>query len=280
MPEIRLVEEELRFKFYRGSQFCLAYNKGFLRYGDFYLSRPNFYPVYSPSGRQATTASAYRFNHHKSIFIGHADVNGVNFFHDNNPTRDNLGDIRLMEAEWEADGTRAELRTQNIWTAKTGAEMLSERRDIVWTADERAYALDISSAVEPLVGEVVFGKDTHSYIGIRVADTIDVEDGGRAVNSNGEENEEGAMNKYADWVDYSGKVAGKTIGAALIPHPDNPPSPFFVRNYGTFLSNFTLREPYVLKEGETLTQRFRIVVHEGGADDVDLEAYRREFAAS
>ena len=183
MPEIRLIEEELRFKFYRGSQFCLAYNKGFLRYGDFYLSRPNFYPVYSPSGRQATTASAYRFNHHKSIFIGHANMNGVNFFHDNNPTRNNLGDIRLVEAEGETDGRRAVIRSRNLWTSKAGAEMLSERRDMVWTPDEQAYALDISSALVSEGGEVVFGKDTHSYIGIRVADTMDVEDGGRAVNS-------------------------------------------------------------------------------------------------
>ena len=52
MPrELKLVEEDLRFKFYHGDSFFLAYNKGSTRYGDFYKSKPDFYPVYSPSGR-------------------------------------------------------------------------------------------------------------------------------------------------------------------------------------------------------------------------------------
>ena len=76
----RIIEEELRFKFYNGEAFFLAYNKGYTQYGDMYKSRPDFYPVYSPSGREVTSTCAYRYNHHKSIFIGHADVNGINFF--------------------------------------------------------------------------------------------------------------------------------------------------------------------------------------------------------
>ena len=103
MGAIDLVEEELRFKFCYQGQFSLAYNKGKLDWGDFYLSRPNFSPVYSPSGRAVTTNCAYRYNHHKSIFLGHGRTNGINFFHDNNPTRDNLGDIALVEAESEVN---------------------------------------------------------------------------------------------------------------------------------------------------------------------------------
>ena len=280
MSEIRIVEEELRYKFYHRDQFCLAYNKGSRRYGDFYLSRPNFYPVYSPSGRQATTSSAYRFNHHKSIFLGHGTVNGINFFHDNNPTKDNLGDIAIEEAQWETTEASAILRTRNLWVTKAGVSMLKETRDISWTPGDQTHVLDVSSALVSLVGDVTFGRDTHSYFGVRVADTIDVEDGGRAINSKGDENEEGAMDQFADWLDYSGEVAGKTIGVTLIHHPANPPSPYFVRNYGTFLSNFTLRGPYLMKASETLTQRFRVLVHEGGPDEVDIARYQREFADS
>lgn len=280
MQDVRLIEEELRFKFIHRGQFCLAYNKGHLRYGDYYLSRPNFFPVYSPSGRAVTTNCAYRFNHHKSIFIGHAKVNGVNFFHDNNPNHPNLGDIALEIAEHEVTDGSVSLRTTNGWIAKTGERMLSERRDILWTPGETVHVLDIASTLTSLVGEITFDKDTHSYIGIRVADTMDAEDGGRAVNANGQANEEGAMNQFADWVDYSGIVAGQPVGVTLMHHPSNPPSPYFVRNYGTFLCNFTLREPYILPDGESLTQRFRILVHEGTADEVDITAFRRQFADS
>lgn len=278
MSDVRLVEEELRFKFYYKGQFCLAYNKGCLRWGDFYLSRPNFFPVHSPRGRPVTTNCAYRYNHHRSIFIGHGKVNGVNFFHDNNPTRPNLGDIAFEGAEAETTGMGISLRTQNGWAPKAGERVLTERREIVWTPGDRAHVLDVSSALTPCAGDVTFEKETHAYFGIRVADTMDVEDGGRVVNSNGQENEEGAMNQFADWVDYSGVVAGGAVGVTLMRHPSNPPSPYFVRNYGTFLSNFTLRGPYVLKDGETLTQRFRVLVHEGGAEEVDIAGYYEEFA--
>jgi len=277
MPTARVVEEDLRYKFLADGRLALAYNKGHLSWGDFYLSRPNFFPVYSPSGRAVTTNCAYRFNHHKSIFIGHARVNGVNFFHDNNPTNPSLGDIRFESGVVDEQGTRVRLRTTNSWVAKSGEQMLDEEREIVWTPSERVHVLDISSALTSRVGEITFGKDTHSYIGIRVADTIDVEDGGRAVNSAGQVNEAEAMNQFADWVDYSGDVAGQTVGIALMHHPDNPPSPYFVRDYGTFLSNFTLREPYVLPDGGRLVQRFRILVHEGPTNEVDIGSYREAF---
>ena len=81
------------------------------------------------------------------------------------------------------------------------------------------------------------------------------------------------MGESADWLDYSGMVVDKPVGVTLIPHPANPPSSFFVRNYGTILSNFAYSGPYTLKEGDTLLQRFRILVHEGTADDVDINSY-------
>ena len=277
MSDVRIVEEDLRYKFYAGDQFALAYNKGHLGYGDFYLSRPNFYPVLTPRGHQVTTSSAFRYNHHKSVFIGHAKVNGVTFFHDNNPTRDDLGDIRLDTATaCVADGV-ARIASRNTWVTKAGVEMLVEQRDIAWRPDDVAHILDIVSSLTSLGGGITFGKDSHAYIGVRVADSMDVEDGGRVVNSEGGRDEAGTMGEHADWVDYSGLVAGDPVGVALITHPSNPPSPFFVRNYGTFLSNFTLHEPYRLPAGETLTQRFRLLIHDGWGDDIDIAAYHAEF---
>jgi len=274
---VSLVEEELRFKFYHKGQFSLAYNKGSLTWGDFYLSRPNFFPVYSPSGRQVTTTCAYRYNHHKSVFLGHGKVNGINFFHDNNPTRTDLGDVAFEGAEIVEADAAVTLRTKNGWITKAGKRMLSEARDITWTPGDEVHVLDVFSTLTSDVGDVTFEKDSHSFLGIRVADSMDVEDGGRVVNSNGQENEEGTMGQLADWVDYSGPVAQKWVGVTLMNHPSNPPSPYFVRNYGTFLSNFTLKGPYVLKDGESLRQGFRLLIHEGAAEEVDIARYHEAF---
>ena len=273
----RIIEEELRFKFYNKEAFCLAYNRGHTQYGDMYKSRPDFYPVYSPSGREVTSTCAYRYNHHKSIFIGHADVNGINFFHDNNPTRSDLGDILLEKSQHEIDDGGIHVMTENGWVTKTGVHLLDEERNFTVILDEKVHIIDLTSTLIASQTDLTFAQDNHAFLGVRVADTMDVEDGGTILNANGQRNEEEAMQQSADWTDYSGVVAGKTVGVTLMNHPSNPPSAFFTRNYGTFLTNFTLLDQYKLSRGERLTQRFRILIHEGDAAEANIEDYYNQF---
>ena len=87
------------------------------------------------------------------------------------------------------------------------------------------------------------------------------------------------MRQPADWVDYSGVVAGRRVGITLMHHPSNPPSPYFVRNYGTVVRSFAINGPFVLKDGEALQQRFRTLVHSDGPDDVDIAGYHSDFCA-
>ena len=273
----RIIVEELRFKFYNKETFCLAYNRGHTQYGDMYKSRPDFYPVYSPSGREVTSTCAYRYNHHKSIFIGHADVNGINFFHDNNPTRSDLGDILLEKSQHETDEDGIHVMTENGWVTKAGDRLLDEERNFTVILDETVHIIDLTSTLIASQTDLTFAQDNHAFLGVRVADTIDVEDGGTILNANGQRNEEEAMRQSADWTDYSGVVAGKTVGVTLMNHPSNPPSAFFTRNYGTFLTNFTLLNQYKLSRGERLTQRFRILIHEGDAAEANIEDYYNQF---
>ena len=278
MPVVpRIIEEELRFKFYNRDTFLLAYNKGWVQYGDMYKSRPDFYPVYSPSGREVTCTCAYRYNHHKSIFIGHADVNGINFFHDNNPTRSNLGDIVLEKCQHGIDENGMHVMTHNGWITKAGIRLLEEERNFTVILGENAHIIDLTSTLIASQTDLTFEQDNHAFLGVRVADTMDVEDGGTILNANGQRNEEEAMRQSANWTDYSGVVAGKTVGVTLMNHPSNLPSAFFTRNYGTFLTNFTLLDKYELSRGERLTQRFRILVHEGDATEADVENYYNQF---
>ena len=273
----RIIEEEQRFKFYNRDTFLLAYNKGWVQYGDMYKSRPDFYPVYSPSGREVTCTCAYRYNHHKSVFIGHADVNGINFFHDNNPTRSNLGDIVLEKCQHGIDENGMHVMTHNGWITKAGIRLLEEERNFTVILGENAHIIDLTSTLIASQTDLTFEQDNHAFLGVRVADTMDVEDGGTILNANGQRNEEEAMRQSANWTDYSGVVAGKTVGVTLMNHPSNPPSAFFTRNYGTFLTNFTLLDKYELSRGERLTQRFRILVHEGDATEADVENYYNQF---
>ncbi len=273
-----VVEEELRLKFYRGDRFFLAYNKGCTTYGDMYKSRPDFYPAYSPSGREVTCTCAYRFNHHKSIFIGHANVNGANFFHDNDPTRPNLGDIVLESCRYEPRGGGIEVTTHNGWITKDDVRLLDEERDFTVVPGTEAHIIDLKSTLIASRTDLTFGQDIHGLLGVRIADTMDVEDGGMILNSNGERNEAQTMDRIARWVDYSGKVAGEKVGVTLMVHPSNPPTPFFTRDYGTMLASLTLREKYELSHKERLTLRYRILIHQGDAAGARIEDSYEQFA--
>ena len=273
-----VVEEELRLKFYRGDRFFLAYNKGCTTYGDMYKSRPDFYPAYSPSGREVTCTCAYRFNHHKSIFIGHANVNGANFFHDNDPTRPNLGDIVLESCRYETRSGGIEVTTHNGWITKDDVRLLDEERDFTVVPGTEAHIIDLKSTLIASRTDLTFGQDIHGLLGVRVADTMDVEDGGMILNSNGERNEAQTMDRIARWVDYSGEVAGEEVGVTLMVHPSNPPTPFFTRDYGTMLASLTLREKYELPHKERLTLRYRILIHQGDAAGARIEDSYEQFA--
>jgi hypothetical protein len=277
---VAVVEEDLRYKFLVDGRLALAYNKGHLRYGDFYKSKPDLDPVLSPSGRRVTTTSAYRYNHHRYIWIGHAKVNGVNVFHDNNPQRPNLGDIVLEQAAATVQDGSVQLTTTNGWVAGDGRRLLTEHRHLRFTPGGASHLLDIESTLVASEGPVELGQDTHAYLGIRVADTMDEEDGGTLLNSEGERGESGTMRRPAAWVDYSGPVAGQIVGLTLIVHPQNPESAFFTRAYGTMLANPTLLRSITIPAGDSLRQRFRIVIHEGPPDVDALWRAYHQFAGT
>jgi hypothetical protein len=76
-------------------------------------------------------------------------------------------------------------------------------------------------------------------------------------------------------VDYSGDIAGKSVGVAIFDHPANPKHPTYwhVRAYGLFAANvFGERDFYAdpsrdgsltLARGESLRFRYRVVIHAG-----------------
>ena len=139
-----------------------------------------------------------------------------------------------------------------------------DRTHRLWRV-EQGYLLDIRFCFRATEGEVRFGQAKDGGLGLRVADSMDVEDGGVIVNSNGERNEAGTFDCHADWIDFSGPIAGRIGGLALFNGPEVPKHPWFTRDYGPALSNFMRFEPCTLAEGEQLQLSFRIYLHDGDA---------------
>jgi hypothetical protein len=99
----------------------------------------------------------------------------------------------------------------------------------------------------------------------------------RMTNSEGGVGEEQIWGKRANWVDYSAKVEGKELGIAIFDNPSNPKHPTYwhARDYGLFAVNpFGEHDFYndksrdgsmTIKPGESLTFRYRVLIHDGDA---------------
>ena len=230
------------------------------------LERPFLYPVVGPSGRSLTRMGhphdPESHSHHNSVWISHVDVGGVDFWSDRR-----LGAIRHKRiVEYVDEGETSAIVSENEWVAADGAVLLAETRRITVTlldGNEWLLVLDLTLNVKDKA--VTLGKTPFGMIGVRMAKTIGVRDGGGKIrNSEGAVNEEEIFRKPAKWVDYSGAVTHEVIeGITLLDHPANPtfPSPFHVRNDGWMGVCLTLDEAIVVKPDAPLRLRYGLYIH-------------------
>ena len=135
----------------------------------------------------------------------------------------------------------------------------------------------------------VLGKKD-SGLTVRVAHSmcVDAGQGGSIVNSKGDI-DGNAWGKRCEWVDFHGPVEGKTMGVAMLNHPDSfrHPTPWHARKYGLFTANpFALKEvggekergDFDLQKGESITLKHRIIFHEGDEKAAAIADAWNEYA--
>jgi hypothetical protein len=110
----------------------------------------------------------------------------------------------------------------------------------------------------------------------------------RVINSERQQGVEG-HGKPARWMVFSGTLpSGKPAGVAMFDHPENPrhPTPWYVSTgkMGYFNPAFLFHEPFTLPAGESLTLRYRILIHSGPLESPALEdefqAFQRQSRLS
>jgi hypothetical protein len=250
------------------------------------LKRPFLYPVIGPSGRTLTRMGHPRdpvsHSHHNSVWLSHAKVNNVDFWSDSG-----TGRIVHQRLEKLTDGDDdASATTFNLWIDEAKHQtLLAERRRVKVLPKEGGAALIVIDSQLEAKTDVVFGKTPFGFLGVRMAKSIGVRDGGGTIrNSAGGIDEKGVLWKAAKWVDYSGTVTRdvkRLEGIALFDHPQNPnhPSVFHVRDDGWMGASFSFAAPVELAKGKTLRLRYGLYVHDT-LTSAALEACWREFAKS
>ncbi len=165
------------------------------------------------------------------------------------------------------------MRVRNEWRSPSGELLLQEQTTIrVYENRLLAYDIRLTAAAKA----VTFGDTEEGFFAFRLADSLREEATGRVVNADGLTTAKGCWGKTSDWVDYHGRIAGRTFGVAIFDHPRNfRRSRYHVRDYGLFTinpygeSDYTKGErppsPVTIPPGETLRLRYGIYFHDGDA---------------
>ena len=243
------------------------------------LQRPFLFPIIGPSGRSLTRMGhphdPNSHSHHNSVWISHHIVNGVDFWGDGKGRIEHRKVLRYADSDREAL-----IEVLNAWVDPAGETLLHEERRMRFVPlEQKQWLLVIDLKFSPppnaKTAAVTFGKTSFGPIGVRVAKTIGVHDGGgRMLNSSGGENEQGIFWQRAKWVDYSGPIAPAVIeGVTLMDHPTNPnhPPQFHVRDDGWMGASLTFEGPLTVSAEKPLTVRYGLFVHAGTPPRDQLE---------
>lgn len=237
--------------------------------------KPYVHPMWSANGAVVTLDSPPDHKHHRGLFIGWSNVNGIDFWSESTG--------RMVHQKFEqlsAAGEATIVATIHWVAAATGKVLLAEQRTLrvlppsedttmlVWESELRASE------------ELVLTGAQYNGLGIRFARSMD---GGSVLNSNGTAEIKRANGEKAEWCAYFGNVDGSLCTVAIFNHPTNPrhPTPFFVMNqpFGFLSAAPTFHEPIKLKPNEPLKLRYLVATCLGEADAKRLNEIYSQWIA-
>jgi hypothetical protein len=261
-------------------------------------TKPFYYPLVGPTGASYTRAYPMQKDvpgedrdhpHQRAFWFTHGAVNGLDFWASDpqNRPKANDGTIKETSRQLVTSGAAvAVLRTTDDWLGPGGKKVCDDERVVRAFATTGVRVVDFDITLKATTGLVRFGDTKEGMFGLRVASSMDVnkKQGGKITNAEGI-HDDAAWGKASPWVDYTGPVEGKTVGVAILNHPDSFrfPTTWHVRTYGLFAANpfgwhdFGRPESgeFVVPSGSSIRFRYRVLLHEGDTPSAHLpEAFQ------
>jgi hypothetical protein len=266
--------------------------------------KPYLYPLLGPTGAAMTRnfpmasppGEEHDHPHHRSLWFGHGLVNGIDFW------TEKAGTGRIVHDRFtgiRGGQEKGIIRSRNKWIAPDGKIVCTDERSLTFfNGGPTVRMLDFEITLNADHGELVFGDTKEGTMAVRVAETMrltqpagTLNPESHIVNSEGAHDTE-AWGKRAKWCDYSGLVDGKLVGIAILDHPKNPryPTWWMARDYGLLganpfgqhefekLSNENVGD-LKIPAGQSVTFRYRFVLHTGTAEEARLAERFEQFAA-
>jgi hypothetical protein len=185
------------------------------------------------------------------------------------------------------------------WVDPKRHALIRETRKMIFYSDPALRTIDFEISLRA-IDKVTFNDTKEGTFGMRLAAGLEAPAAkapalpkrtGRMVNSNGQEGEPQCWGKRANWVDVSGEIEGENVGVAIFDHPTNPGHPTYwhVRGYGLLAANIfgvrafernpALNGSRTLEPGDTMTFRYRVLVHPGDYKNANVAALYAKYAA-
>lgn len=273
--------------------------------------KPELYPVCTPQGIPVTDTHQFSFIHHQSIMTGHGKVRvdgadrDVDFYrqlpYPDGDREDpfhkghNLfqmgpsGIQRITSAKWNvSNGISIELRLE--WKSREkqsagGETLVIEQRRYNVSQQGDYTIIDQLSQLVPAATPFTLMADRHSFVGVRVHDLIDPDDGGAMRDSELRVNPDGNYwdatgdRKAPKWIDCTGKIGNQVAGVTLFGHPDNVRNEFYCRRWGLMICSATLGHDEHVSHDKPFRFAARFVAHDGELSHHDANELYEQFAA-
>jgi hypothetical protein len=256
---------------------------------------PCLYPLMSPTGTHLTRQFPFVKDvpgekpdhpHHTGFWFTHGDVNGKDFWHKEDckiVTKGIMGKPIITNTVSGGNGSQVTFTVLLAWEAD-GKRHLDEQRTYTIVAEGKTRTIDVTSLLGATDQDAVFGDTKEGSFSIRVAPTLRLNGDvamGHIMNSEGVTDGD-AWGKRAKWVAYHGPdSAGTPTVIAILDHAANlrHPTWWHARDYGLLGANpFGQRAfekkgdgTYTLKKGQTITQRYRLILHQGDLASAKVE---------
>ena len=252
--------------------------------------KPYLWPLRSATGTMVTrhfpiekiAGESHDHPHHRGLWVTHGDVNGFDFWASEAEQNGKKGYVVLDKLNRTESGPKMGLIDASfLWNAG-GKTLMKEHRVMRFYGGEEMRIIDFLltfTAVE----QVKWGDTKEGMFAIRLADELSEKKTGTMTNAAGAQKEKNVWGKPSPWVDYAGTVAGQPLAVAIFDSPANPrhPTTWHAREYGLFAANmFGLHDfnhnkldtgSLTMKPGETLTLRYRVLIHPGPTDRAKVE---------
>ena len=269
-------------------------------------TRPFLHPLIGPGGAPMSrnypmkdvADEARDHPHHKSLWYGHGDVNGYDFWAEGAKSGKTL---HVDFTEIKSGQDVGVIKSRNKLVAADGSVVCTDDRTIRIYNRTNDRIVDFEITTHASEGDVTLGDTKEGTMAIRLNESMRLlkppakgekkarPGDGHIVNSEGVR-DGNTWGKRAKWCDYYGPVDGKIVGLAIFDHPQNPRHPtwWHVRDYGLFAANPFGKHDFeslpdrkagnlVIPKGQSVTFRYRFYFHEGDEKQAKVAEQYEEY---